>query len=67
MSTPSITFTATSQYLDGTWGGATESANKGWAGEILENGIDIEASIDITTGGGNGGTFRFLLEADAEL
>ena len=67
MRTASITFTATSQYLDGTWGGATVSANNGWAGEILENGIDIEASIDITTGGGNGGTFRFLLEADAEL
>ena len=67
MRTAAITFTATSQYLDGTWGGATISANNGWAGEILENGIDIEASIDITTGGGNGGTFRFLLEADAEL
>jgi len=67
MRTASITFTATSQYLDGTWGGATVSANNGWSGEILENGIDIEASIDITTGGGNGGTFRFLLEADAEL
>ena len=67
MRTASITFTATQQYVDGTWHGSSISANNGWSGAILENGIDIEASIDITSGGGNGGTFRYLLEADAEL
>ena len=60
-------FSASRGYGDGIWGSASIYAGNGWSNPTAPDYVNIEANIDVNSGGGNGGTFGFSVNVSAEL